>query len=179
VPDYPSATQILRDDIMAQLRAAGRPMTTTELRKNAPKVPTRGATQLLAPLQEHIYRVLRGLVHEGLVTRSTLGRRTVTWSTTPGQAEHEIAALEAALSISIDQPRPNAAPTDPVAIAAAHLKAAARTANQAAHMTSDHKAVGTALSQVVTRWADVEAAVAAPASAADQTDGRPPTKDTP
>jgi hypothetical protein len=195
VRDHPSATQILRDDIMAQLRAAGRPMTTTELRKNAPTVPTRGATRLLAPLQEQIYRVLRGLVHDGLVTRTARGGRTVTWTTTPGQADHEIAALEAALSISIDQPRPNAVPTDPVAIAAAHLKAAARTANQAARTTCDYKAVGTALSHVVTWWADVLAAVAAPASVTNYTqliqaairsartlvaaDSRPRTKDTP
>lgn len=193
--DHPSATQILRNDIMAQLRAAGGPMTTTELRKNAPTVPTRGATRLLAPLQEQIYRVLRGLVHDGLVTRTARGGRTVTWTTTPGQADHEIAALEAALSISIDHQRPNAVPTGPVAIAASHLKAAARTASQGARTTCDHKAVGTALSQVVTRWADVLAALVAAASVANYTqliqaaihsartlvaaDSRPPTKDTP
>jgi len=107
VPDQLSASQILRDDIMAQLRVAGRPMTTTELRKNAPKVPTKGAAHLLAPLQEQIYRVLRGLVHDGLVTRTTPGGRTVTWTTSRGQADHEIAGLEAALSLTLDQPRPN------------------------------------------------------------------------
>ncbi|MGH3556015.1 MAG: hypothetical protein ACRDTK_00580 [Mycobacterium sp.] len=124
MPNHSSATQMLRDDIMAQLRAGGRPMTTTELRKNAPKEPTRGSAYLLAPLREQIYRVLRGLVHDGLVARITASGRTVTWMTTPGQADHEIAALEAALSISIDQPERNPARTDPVAIAAAHLKAA-------------------------------------------------------
>lgn len=195
MPDHPSATQILRDDIMAQLRAAGRPMTTTELRTNAPKVPTRGAIHLLAPLQEQIYRVLRALVHDGLVTRTTPGGRIASWTTIPGQTDHEIAALEATLSTSINQPRPDAASTDPVALAAAHLKAAARTANQAARTSCDHKAVGTTLSQIVTQWADILAAIAAPASAADNTqliqaairkaqtlaavDRRPPTKDTP
>lgn len=74
MPDRHSA-QILRDDIMAQLRVAGRPVTTTELRTNAPKVPTRGAIHLLAPLQEQIYRVLRALVHDGLVTRTTRATR--------------------------------------------------------------------------------------------------------
>lgn len=195
MPDHPCPTQILRDDIMAQLRAASRPMSTTELRKSAPKVPTRGATHLLAPLQEQIYRVLRGLANDGLITRTTPGGRTVTWTTTPGQADHEIAALEAALSICIDQPETYAPPANPVAIAATHLKAAARTASQAASTTGDHKAVRIALSQVVTRWADVLAAVAGPASAADHTqliqaairsahtlaaaDSRPPTRDTP
>jgi hypothetical protein len=185
---------MLRDDILAQLRAAGRPLTTTELRKNAPKVPTRGATHLLAPLQEQIYRVLRGLVHDGLVTRTASGRRTITWTTTPGQADDEIAALQAALSISIDRPRPNAAPTDPVVIAAAHLKAAARIASRVVRTPGDHKAVSTALCQVVIRWADVLVAVAAPATVTDHTqliqaairsahtlaaaDRRPPTKDT-
>lgn len=194
MPDHLSPSQILRDDIMAQLRTAGRPMTATELRKNAPRVPTMGATRLLAPLQEQVYRVLRGLAHDGLVTRTSLGRRNVTWTTTRGEADHEIAALEAALSIGIDRQRPDAGPIDPVAIAASHLKTAARTACQAARTTCD-KTVGTAISHVVTRWADVLATFAAAANAADHTrliqtairsahppsaaDSRPPTKDTP
>jgi len=47
VPDYPN--RILRDDLLAQLRAAKSPRTAAELRRRAPRVPAAGVAVLLAP----------------------------------------------------------------------------------------------------------------------------------
>jgi hypothetical protein len=156
VPDHTAATRILRDDIVAQLRAAGRPMTTTELRKKAAKIPTRGAAEPLPPIQEQIYRVLCRLDRDGLVRRTTAGERTVTWTSTPSQADSEIADLEAALSLTGAPPVPPPEYPDILALTATHLEAAAATAR---HAAAHGIPVTTAFSDAVTRCADVLIAI--------------------
>ena len=95
------AAQILRKDLLAQLRAAGCSLTTLQLRGQASRVPVPGAAVALPPLREQVYRVLRALQRDGLVTRgrafATVGDGgQVAWSAAPSPADGEIAALEAA-----------------------------------------------------------------------------------
>ena len=153
MPEHTPATRILRDDLLAQLRAASRPMSTTELHRNAPKVPVNGLRTLVAPIREQIYRVLCALHHDGLVTRDTGQGRGVIWAPAPGAADEEIAALAEALKPACTEPAHG--PSTALCIAAAHLKAAAR----AIGTTADSAAVTTALSEDVTSWADVLTAV--------------------
>jgi hypothetical protein len=149
VPERSRATAILRDDILAQLRTAQRPLTTSELRTRAPKVPVSGIAYPIAPLREQVYTVLRALERDGMVTRSGPGEGgTVTWSALPSAADEEIADLEPTLAS--DTTRPVSLPT----VAAQHLKAAARTATRAAAHSTDYP-VTTALSRVVHHWADI------------------------
>ena len=122
MPEHTPATRILRDDLLAQLRAASRPMSTTELRRNAPKVPVNGLRTLVAPIREQIYRVLCALHHDGLVTRDTGQGRGVIWAPAPGAADEEIAALAEALRPACTEPAHG--PSTALCIAAAHLKAA-------------------------------------------------------
>jgi hypothetical protein len=90
---------ILRDDLLAQLRAAGQPMSTSELRSNAPQLPLwPGATRRYPPAQERIYRVLCRLADAGKVIRHPSQGRTVTWSAAPSADDAEIDVLERAFN---------------------------------------------------------------------------------
>ncbi|MBV0920286.1 hypothetical protein KC238_23805 [Mycobacteroides chelonae] len=90
---------ILRDDLLAQLRSAGRPMSTTELRTNAPQQPLApGAQRSYPPTQERIYRALCRLVHSNKVVRHVAVGRVVTWSAAPSDDDAEIDDLERAFN---------------------------------------------------------------------------------
>ena len=93
-----AAARILRDDLLAQLRVAGRPLTTAQLCRQAPRVPTPGAAVPLPPLREQVYRILCTLRRDDLVTRTKTPDRFVAWAVAPGPADDEIAALEAVLA---------------------------------------------------------------------------------
>ena len=99
MPDYPN--RILRDDLLAQLRAAKSPRTAAELRRRAPRVPSAGVAVLLAPLHEQVYRALCGLHRDGLVTRAPTQSRQIAWAAAPNPtADREIADLEAVFAES-------------------------------------------------------------------------------
>ncbi|MGY1994509.1 hypothetical protein [Mycolicibacterium fortuitum] len=90
---------ILRDDLLAQLRAAGRPMSTSELRTNAPHQPlVPGGQRSYPPTQERIYRALCRLVNSDKVVRHPAVGRVVTWSAAPGDDDVEIEDLERAFN---------------------------------------------------------------------------------
>jgi hypothetical protein len=115
----------LRDDLLAQLRTARRPMSTTELRDNAPTQPIRaGSAVIVAPLQEQVYRALCVLRVHGKVEQHRSQGRIVTWvAVADTDADDEIADLEAAFQAS-PVPGGGQPPADPQRIAA-HLEAAA------------------------------------------------------
>ncbi|KWX20443.1 hypothetical protein AFM11_30120 [Mycolicibacterium wolinskyi] len=86
---------MLRDDILAQLRTAGRPLTTSELRGNAPAQPlTPGAAEHYPPLQERVYRALLKLHADGKVVKHRARGRAVTWSAAASADDDEIDRLE-------------------------------------------------------------------------------------
>jgi hypothetical protein len=90
---------MLRDDILAQLRAAGRPVSTSELRINAPAQPLQpGGPAEYPPLQERVYRALLKLQAAGKIIKHPPTGRTVTWSAARGVDDEEIERLEDALS---------------------------------------------------------------------------------
>ncbi|MDV7195555.1 hypothetical protein [Mycolicibacterium fortuitum] len=90
---------ILRDDLLAQLRAAGRPMSTSQLRTNAPHQPlVSGGQRSYPPTQERIYRALCRLVDSGKVVRQRAAGRVVTWSAAPSDDDVEIEDLERAFN---------------------------------------------------------------------------------
>lgn len=95
----PEATRILRDDLLAQLRATRWPLTTAQLQRHAAHVPTPGAAAPLPPIREQVYRVLCALHRDGLVARAQAERAgIVVWLAAPSPADEEIAALEAAFA---------------------------------------------------------------------------------
>lgn len=100
MPNPAPATSLLRADLLAQLRSAPRPLSTTQLLAQAPDVPVRGARQRFAPLREQIYRALCALERGGLVTRVNAEGRCQHWTASPTAADREIAALEAAFHSS-------------------------------------------------------------------------------
>ena len=98
MPEYTRVPAFLRDDLIAQLRAVRRPLTTAQLCRHAAHVPVPGLAVPLPPLREQVYRVLCALHREGLITREQAAR-CVVWSAAPNPiADREIAALEAAFS---------------------------------------------------------------------------------
>nr|VTP01789.1 hypothetical protein BIN_B_04192 [Mycobacterium riyadhense] len=149
MPRYSPATRILRDDLLAQLRSATRPLSTSELREHAPNVPMPRMAHAVVPVSEQVYRILCALHKQGLVTRAGAKGRDATWDAAPTGADAEIAALEAMLSLSAD----TAQPLTTVEHAANHLTAAARTAYAAA--AHDHTAASTALGHLLAQWADI------------------------
>jgi hypothetical protein len=104
VPDrsfYQQINRRLRDDILAQMRTARRPLTTTQLRENAASLPVRpGARTQLAPPQEQVYRALCQLRAQGKVRQHPTPGRDVAWVIVRGEDDDEIARLEAALLFS-------------------------------------------------------------------------------
>lgn len=88
---------MLRDDLLAQLRTASRPMSTSELRVHAPEQPPwPGAAHRYRPSQEQVYRVLCRLERHGAIIRHDVCGRTVKWSAAPTDDDAEIAILERA-----------------------------------------------------------------------------------
>ena len=96
MPNPAPASSMLRDDLLAQLRSAPRPLSTAQLLAHAPDVPVSGARQRFAPLREQIYRALCALERGGLATRVDAEGRSLHWTASPTAADREIAALEAA-----------------------------------------------------------------------------------
>lgn len=88
--------QMLRDDLLAQLRSANKPLTTRRLRAGAAPIPVDGFTIRSAPLREHVYRVLQQMRADNLVEPIATCGRDLTWRlTTHGAARQEIDALTA------------------------------------------------------------------------------------
>jgi hypothetical protein len=104
VPDrrfHERINEVLRDDILAQLRTARRPMSTTELREKAPtQLFGPNGTRRFPPLQEQVYRALCRLRSEGKVDQHCARGRIVTWVAVAGDADDEIADLEASFQAS-------------------------------------------------------------------------------
>ncbi|GAB4897879.1 hypothetical protein MAHJHV34_49750 [Mycobacterium avium subsp. hominissuis] len=153
--------ETLRDDILAQLRTARRPMSTSELRAHAPRLPLRpGGGPLLAPLQEQVYRALCVLRRHGKVAQHQSRGRIVTWvATHDGDDDEEIADLEAAFRGRLPAPGD---PVSPIAgdevlgLAVEHLKFAAGAAAQLVNVQPAQAApVTAAFIAVVSCWADV------------------------
>ncbi|GBE68263.1 hypothetical protein MFM001_47250 [Mycobacterium sp. MFM001] len=189
--------ETLRDDILAQLRTARRPMSTSELRAHAPHLPLRpGGGPLLAPLQEQVYRALCVLRRQGKVAQHQSRGRIVTWvATHDADEDDEIADLEAAFHQQL------LAPSDPVSpiaadevlgVAVEHLKFAAGTTAQLVNVQPAQAApVTAAFIAVVSCWADVIGAarhhphggrtglVPATVKGADQPQSRPVAKQAP
>lgn len=146
MPNITAATRILRDDLLAQLRSAQRPLTTAQLRDRAPAVPVTGLAAVgRPPIQEQIYRVLCALERQGLISRGATQGREVTWLPAPNPADREIAALEAAFTGSnmaqhIDR--------HDIARVSEHLIAGARCAHRIA-VDGDADTAAAALSQVL------------------------------
>lgn len=91
--------RILRDYLLAALRASPHPLTTTELRRSAPAVAVSGSARPLPPAQETIYRLLRSLQGEGSVSAAdTTACRRAWVATANPAADHEIASLDALFS---------------------------------------------------------------------------------
>ncbi len=106
MPSNIARTQMLRDDILAQLRSATAPLTTRRLRAGAAPVPIDGFTIRAAPLREHVYRVLRQMRADRLVEPVPTCGRDLAWRLTEsGAAKDEIAALTELFAL---QPQPRA-----------------------------------------------------------------------
>ncbi|MGV7254601.1 hypothetical protein PJI20_10030 [Mycobacterium kansasii] len=168
MPSRAYSIQMLRDDLLAQMRSAQRPLCTSELRENAGRLPVPGAARAFPPIREQIYRVMCGLENDGLVTRASTSGRAATWALTPaGAATDEIAALENALRLPAARPAGmQTYRRDVLMVAAIHLKAAARTARRTA---ASHDSAATALSHIVIEWADVITALSDPQRVDDPT----------
>lgn len=145
MPNTTAATRILRDDLLAQLRSAQRPLTTTQLRNHAPAVPVAGATVPRPPIQEQIYRVLCALERQSLAKRGPTQGREVTWLPAPNPADREIAALEAAFIGATAAQRTEG---HDIVRASAHLIAGARCAQRIA-IDGDDDTAAAALSHVL------------------------------
>lgn len=83
MPKYSPAARLLREDLLAQLRTARRPLSTSELHEHAPRVPTPHADCLVTPSGEQIYRVLCSLQTDGLLTHGGRSGRAVPWTVKP------------------------------------------------------------------------------------------------
>ena len=88
--------RILRDYLVAALRCSPHPLTTTELRQGAPPVAVPGSVRPLPPTRETIYRLLRSLQGEGIVTAADTNACRRAWmATADPAADDEIASLDA------------------------------------------------------------------------------------
>lgn len=94
MPSAIPRNQMLRDDILAQLRSATTPLTTRRLRVAAAPVPVDGFTVRAAPLREHVYRVLQQMRADRLVEPVPTCGRDLAWRLTDsGAAKDEITSL--------------------------------------------------------------------------------------
>lgn len=91
--------RVLRDYLLAALRCSAHPLTTTELRQSAPSVAVHGSLRPLPPTQETIYRLLRSLQNEGVVSVAEAGACRRAWTAAPDPAaDREIATLDTLFS---------------------------------------------------------------------------------
>ncbi|VBA32114.1 hypothetical protein LAUMK4_05682 [Mycobacterium persicum] len=148
MPNISEATRILRNDVLAQLRIAQRPLTTAQLRHHAPNVPVAGTFASCAPIREQIYRVLCALERQGLVTRSAGHGRELAWKAAASAADPEIASLEAALAAST----PNHARGSELSRTTEYLIAGARRTHRIA-TSGDKATAAAALSQALVHCA--------------------------
>ena len=96
MPSCHSISHMLRDDVLAQLRSARRPLSTRTLRMRAAPVRVPGTTLQRPPLDQQIYRALAALRAAGLVTSTPACGRSVLWQLTEkGCAADEIEMLKA------------------------------------------------------------------------------------
>lgn len=94
MPSAIPRNQMLRDDILAQLRSATTPLTTRRLRVAAAPVPIDGFAVRAAPLREHVYRVLQQMRADRLVEPVPTCGRDLAWRLTDsGAAKDEISSL--------------------------------------------------------------------------------------
>ena len=94
MPSAIPRNQMLRDDILAQLRSATTPLTTRRLRVAAAPVPIDGLAGRAAPLREHVYRVLQQMRADRLVEPVPTCGRDLAWRLTDsGAAKDEISSL--------------------------------------------------------------------------------------
>jgi hypothetical protein len=96
VPSSQGVSHVLRDDVLAQLRLARRPLSTRTLRTRAAPVPVAGTSLRRPPLDQQVYRALARLRAAGLVTSIPACGRSMLWQLTEkGSAAAEIEVLEA------------------------------------------------------------------------------------
>ena len=89
-------SHMLRDDVLAQLRSARRPLSTRTLRMRAAPVRVPGTILRRPPLDQQVYRALAALRAAGVVTSTPACGRSVLWQLTEkGCAAAEIESLEA------------------------------------------------------------------------------------
>lgn len=112
MPSPSPRSQMLRDDLLAQLRAANKPLTTRRLREFAAPIPVEGFTVRAAPLREHVYRALQQMRAENLVEPIPSCGRDLAWQlTTHGAARQEIDTLNAVFALPAT-PQPSMQPKD-------------------------------------------------------------------
>ena len=93
------SNRILGDYLVYALRRSPRPLTTTELRQDAPLVAVRGSARPLPPSQETIYRLLRSLARQGTVVTTDNAAHVRAWTAVANPvADRETAALNALFS---------------------------------------------------------------------------------
>lgn len=94
MPSGTGVGQMLRDDLLAQLRSSTSPLTTRRLRHAASLIPAPGFKGHWQPLREQVYRALRHMQHDGLVEQLATCGREVAWKLTDkGAARQEIEYL--------------------------------------------------------------------------------------
>lgn len=96
MPSRHPTHQMLRDDLLAQLRSTAKPVTTRRLQAVAAPLPFAGLNGRWRPLREHVYRELRRMQADSLVEPIPTCGREVSWQLTPtGAAAAEIDMLRA------------------------------------------------------------------------------------
>lgn len=99
MPNTQRISEIIRNDVLAQLRTTDRPMTTEHIRRGSGRIPVPGTNVQRQPILEQVYRVLRRLRdEEQVVSIATPGRNLQWLITDKGAAAEEIAALNALLA---------------------------------------------------------------------------------
>lgn len=94
MPSRHRVHQMLRDDLLAQLRGTSKALTTRHLRAGAAPLPSPGLNGRWRPLREHVYRELRRMEIDALVIAIPTCGREVSWQLTDlGAAEDEIESL--------------------------------------------------------------------------------------
>lgn len=100
MPSRTGVGQMLRDDLLAQLRSTSSPQTTRRLRHAASLIPAPGFKGHWQPLREQVYRALRLMQHDGLVEQIATCGREVAWKLTDkGAARQEIENLTALFAL--------------------------------------------------------------------------------
>lgn len=94
MPSRHRVHQMLRDDLLAQLRCTAKALTTRHLRAGAAPLPSPELNGRWRPLREHVYRELRRMELDALVVAIPTCGREVSWQLTAlGAAGAEIEML--------------------------------------------------------------------------------------